>query len=88
MLLAVQLLYGVVVSAQSYFFPIYVKESLGMATIVVSTFVSLRQISGFATALIGGTLVVAVAFFREASEAPGAGSTASRPLDCGSGPQS
>ena len=57
MLLAVQLLYGVVVSAQSYFFPIYVKESLGMATIVVSSFVSLRQMAGFATALVGGTLV-------------------------------
>jgi MFS family permease len=46
-----------VVSAQSYFFPIYVKESLGLAAIVVSTFVSLRQMSGFATALVGGTLV-------------------------------
>lgn len=56
-LLAVQLLYGMVVSAQSYFFPIYVKESLGLAAVVVSTFVSLRQISGLATALVGGALL-------------------------------
>ncbi len=57
MLLVVQLLYGVVVSAQSYFFPIYVKESLGLAAVVVSTFVSLRQMAGLATALVGGTLM-------------------------------
>jgi MFS family permease len=55
-LLLVQLLNGMVVAAQFYFFPIYVKEALGLSAVVVSTFVSVGQIAGLIASLLAGGL--------------------------------
>lgn len=55
-LLLVQLLNGMVVAAQAYFFPIYVEESLGLTAIAVSSFVSVGRIAGLAGSLLGGSL--------------------------------
>lgn len=55
-LLVVQLLNGLVISAQRFFFPIYVQETLGLTAVVVSTFVSVAQAAGMVAAIVGGSL--------------------------------
>jgi MFS family permease len=56
-LLLVQLLNGVVVSAQRFFFPIYVTEALGLAAVIASTFISISRVVGMGAALAGGGLI-------------------------------
>jgi MFS family permease len=55
-LLLVQLLNGVVVSAQRYFFPVYVSDALGATAVLASSLVSLAQAAGMVAALMGGGL--------------------------------
>ncbi|MBN1246858.1 MAG: MFS transporter, partial [Anaerolineae bacterium] len=56
-LLLVQLLNGMVISAQRYFFPIYVSEALGLTAVLASSFVSLAQVAGIVAAVVGGGLI-------------------------------
>lgn len=56
MLLAVQLLTGMLVAAQGSFFPIYVEEALGRSAVVVSTLVALGQAAGLIASIVGGSL--------------------------------
>jgi MFS family permease len=55
-LLIVQLLTGMVLSAQRYFFPIYVEETLQQTAVVVSAFAAGGQVAGMVAAVLGGTL--------------------------------
>jgi MFS family permease len=55
-LLLVQCLNGIVVSAQRYFFPIYVNDALGGTAVVASSLVSLAQATGMVAALMAGGL--------------------------------
>lgn len=55
-LLLVQLLNGMVVAAQFYFFPIYVEEALGLTAVIVSGLVSLGRVAGLVASLLGGGL--------------------------------
>ena len=55
-LLLVQLLNGIVVSAQRYFFPIYVSDSLGATAAFASSLVSVAQAAGMVAAMVGGGL--------------------------------
>jgi MFS family permease len=56
LLLAVQLLSGIVLLPQMSFFPIYVEEQLGLTAVFVSTFVAIGQAAGMIAAVIGGAL--------------------------------
>jgi MFS family permease len=55
-LLLVQLFNGIVVSAQRYFFPIYVSDGLGGTAILASSLVSIAQAIGMVAAVMGGSL--------------------------------
>ncbi len=55
-LLLVQLLNGVVVSAQRYFFPVYVTDALGATAVLASSLVSMAQAAGMVAAMVGGGL--------------------------------
>ena len=55
-LLLVQCLNGVVVSAQRYFFPIYVSDALGGTLVLASSLVSMAQAAGMVAALMAGGL--------------------------------
>jgi len=55
-LLVVQLLVGAAIMPTRSFFPIYLEEKLGLATVFVSTLVAARQMAGIVSAIIGGTL--------------------------------
>jgi MFS family permease len=55
-LLLVQCLNGIVVSAQRYFFPIYVSDALGGTAVLASSLVSMAQAAGMVAALMAGGL--------------------------------
>jgi MFS family permease len=55
-LLLVQCLNGIVVSAQRYFFPIYVSDALGATAVLASSLVSMAQAAGMVAALMAGGL--------------------------------
>jgi MFS family permease len=60
LLLAVQLLSGIVISPQGFFFPIYLEEQLGYAAVIVSASVAVARLLGMIASIIGGALSDAV----------------------------
>jgi len=54
--LIVQLLIGIALTANRSFFPVFVSERLGYATVFVSSLVATQQVAGMISALIGGSL--------------------------------
>jgi DHA1 family tetracycline resistance protein-like MFS transporter len=59
LLLAVQLLSGIVLAPALAFFPVYLKE-LGLSAVLISGIVTLQRTMGLGSALVGGTLVDAI----------------------------
>ena len=60
MLLIVQLLNGMAAAAKANFFLIYVTDELGFATVVAAGLVSLGQVAGIVSSVLGGSLNDAV----------------------------
>jgi MFS family permease len=56
LLLVVQLLTGIVLMPQRFFFPIYMEEHLGYAAIVISSWVAIGQFLGMIAAIVGGAV--------------------------------
>ncbi len=56
LLLAVQLLGGMVLSQQRFFFPIYVEEQLGYTEVAISAFVAVGLFLGMIASIIAGAL--------------------------------
>jgi MFS family permease len=55
-LLVVQLLSGIVLAPQRFFFPIYLEEQLGFSAVLISALVALGLFLGMVASLVGGTL--------------------------------
>ena len=56
LLLVVQLLSGIVLSPQGFFFPIYLEEQLGYAAVFVSASVAMGRLLGMVASVVGGVL--------------------------------
>ena len=56
LLLAVQLLTGIVVAPALTFFPVYLKE-LGLSAVLISGIVTLQRVMGLGSSLVGGRMV-------------------------------
>lgn len=56
LLLTIQLLSGIVVSPQGFFFPIFLEEQLGYTTVLVSASIAMGRLLGVVSAIIGGAL--------------------------------
>jgi MFS family permease len=60
LLLVIQLLGGMVISPMRAFFPVYLEDQLGYATLVTSGFVAVGRVLGMIASIVGGTMCDAI----------------------------